>query len=74
MSDPLLTEPSVHGVLFGIDPLLLSSVILVVSYAVLLSEKVNRTVVALLENGQRADGSVLLPEALAPYFGGRELI
>jgi seryl-tRNA synthetase len=24
---------------------------------------------ALLENGQLADGSVLLPAALAPYFG-----
>ena len=28
-----------------------------------------RVVVALLENGQQADGSVVLPEALAPYFG-----
>lgn len=37
-----------HTVLFGLNPLVLSSVILVASYAVLLSEKVNRTVVALL--------------------------
>jgi seryl-tRNA synthetase len=29
-----------------------------------------RLVVALLENGQQADGSVTLPEALAPYLGG----
>lgn len=29
-----------------------------------------RLVVALLENGQQADGTVLLPEALAPYLGG----
>ncbi len=29
-----------------------------------------RLVVALLENGQQADGSVLLPQALAPYLGG----
>ncbi|MDD9876184.1 MAG: ArsB/NhaD family transporter [Magnetovibrio sp.] len=35
-------------VIFGFDPLWLSTVILIVSYAVLLSEKVNRTVVALL--------------------------
>lgn len=29
-----------------------------------------RLVVAILENGQRADGSVVLPEALHPYLGG----
>lgn len=29
-----------------------------------------RVMVALLENGQQADGSVRLPEVLAPYFGG----
>src|SRR6202023_3622355 len=28
---------------------------------------VGRTIVALLENGQRADGSVALPEILVPY-------
>jgi seryl-tRNA synthetase len=28
-----------------------------------------RTIVALLENYQRADGSVTIPEALAPYLG-----
>ena len=37
-----------HGVMFGFDPLIVSTVILLASYAVLLSEKVNRTVVALL--------------------------
>jgi len=29
-----------------------------------------RTVIALLENGQQADGSVRLPQALVPYMGG----
>ena len=33
---------------------------------------VGRTLVALLENGQQADGSVLLPEAIRPYMGGLE--
>jgi seryl-tRNA synthetase len=32
---------------------------------------VGRTLVALLENGQQADGSVRLPEALRPYLDGR---
>jgi len=31
---------------------------------------VGRTVVALLENGQQADGSVVLPAVLKPYLGG----
>ena len=31
-----------------------------------------RLVVAILENGQQADGSVVLPEALRPYLGGIE--
>jgi seryl-tRNA synthetase len=29
-----------------------------------------RIVVAIIENGQQADGSVVLPEALVPYMGG----
>jgi seryl-tRNA synthetase len=33
-----------------------------------------RLVVALLENGQQADGSVLLPEALVPYMGGLQTL
>jgi seryl-tRNA synthetase len=33
---------------------------------------VGRTVVAILENYQQADGSVLIPEALRPYLGGLE--
>jgi seryl-tRNA synthetase len=33
---------------------------------------VGRTLVAVLENYQQADGSVLVPEALAPYMGGIE--
>ncbi|WP_030744568.1 serine--tRNA ligase [Streptomyces sp. NRRL F-5135] len=35
---------------------------------------VPRTIVALLENHQRADGSVVVPEALRPYLGGREVL
>ena len=31
---------------------------------------IGRTMAALLENGQQSDGSVLLPQALVPYFGG----
>jgi seryl-tRNA synthetase len=33
---------------------------------------VGRTLVAILENGQNADGSVTLPAALRPYMGGRD--
>ena len=32
---------------------------------------VGRTLIAVLENGQEADGSVTLPPVLAPYLGGR---
>ena len=35
---------------------------------------VGRTMVAILENFQREDGSVELPEALRPYMGGLESI
>jgi len=35
---------------------------------------VGRTVVAILENFQRENGSVLLPEVLRPYMGGMERI
>ncbi|MCF8096161.1 MAG: serine--tRNA ligase [Desulfobacteraceae bacterium] len=35
---------------------------------------VGRTVAALLENCQQADGSVVIPAALRPYMGGREFI
>ena len=31
---------------------------------------VGRTLVAVLENGQNADGSITIPEALRPYLGG----
>jgi seryl-tRNA synthetase len=34
---------------------------------------IGRTMAALLENGQQADGSVRLPAALAPYFGATEI-
>ena len=35
---------------------------------------VGRTVAAILENYQQEDGSVVIPEALRPYMGGREII
>jgi len=34
---------------------------------------IGRTMAALLENGQQSDGSVLLPQALVPYFGGDKI-
>ena len=35
---------------------------------------VGRTLIAVLENYQQADGSVLVPPALRPYLGGLERI
>ena len=35
---------------------------------------VGRCLIAVMENGQRADGSIVLPDVLAPYLGGRTLI
>ena len=35
---------------------------------------VGRTLIAVLENYQQADGSVVVPEALRPYMGGTETI
>lgn len=35
---------------------------------------VGRTVAAILENYQQADGSVIIPELLRPYMGGKEII
>ena len=35
---------------------------------------VGRTLVAILENFQRKDGSVAIPEVLQPYFGGNEIV
>jgi seryl-tRNA synthetase len=34
---------------------------------------VGRALVAILENGQREDGSVAIPKALQPYFGGEKI-
>lgn len=34
----------------------------------------SRALIAVLENGQQADGSVRLPEALVPYMGGRTVL
>lgn len=35
---------------------------------------VGRTVVAILENFQQADGSIVIPEVLRPYMAGKEII
>jgi seryl-tRNA synthetase len=35
---------------------------------------VGRTLIAILENYQQADGSVVIPDALRPYMGGLEVI
>jgi seryl-tRNA synthetase len=35
---------------------------------------VGRTLIAVLENFQQKDGSVVIPEALRPFMGGREVI
>lgn len=35
---------------------------------------VGRTIIAILENHQNADGSVTIPKALRPYMGGQETI
>jgi seryl-tRNA synthetase len=35
---------------------------------------VGRTLIAVLENYQQKDGSVVIPEALRPFMGGREVI
>ena len=35
---------------------------------------VGRTLIAVMENYQRADGSIAVPEALRPYAGGIEVV
>jgi seryl-tRNA synthetase len=35
---------------------------------------VGRTLIAIIENYQQADGSVVVPEPLRPYMGGLEKI
>jgi seryl-tRNA synthetase len=35
---------------------------------------VGRTLIAVLENNQRADGTIAIPQALRPYMGGIEAI
>ena len=35
---------------------------------------VGRTLIAVLENYQQADGSVVVPDALVPYMGGLKKI
>jgi len=33
-----------------------------------------RTMIAIMENYQQADGSIVVPEVLRPYMGGVEVI
>ena len=33
-----------------------------------------RSLVAIMENYQQRDGSIVVPKALVPYMGGQELI
>jgi len=33
-----------------------------------------RVLIPIIENGQRADGSIVIPEALVPYMGGKSVI
>ena len=35
---------------------------------------VGRTLIAILENYQQADGSIRIPDALVPYMGGLKVI
>ena len=35
---------------------------------------IGRTLLAVLENYQQADGSVIIPEVLRPYMGGQEIL
>ena len=35
---------------------------------------VGRTLIAVLENGQTAEGAVMLPEVLHPYLGGKTML
>jgi seryl-tRNA synthetase len=35
---------------------------------------VGRTLIAVMENYQQADGSIAVPEALQPYMGGCKVI
>lgn len=33
-----------------------------------------RVMIAIIENGQQEDGTVMIPEVLRPYLGGKELL
>lgn len=54
-----LHDPAVQAVIFGLDPLWLASGILIVAYVALLSEKIDRTLVALLGAGMVVVSGVL---------------
>ncbi len=53
------SETAVHAVMFGLDPLWLSTAILIITYVVMLSEKFHRTVIALLGAGVMIISGVL---------------
>lgn len=54
-----MTPPAVAGALFGLSPLAVSLVIFVLTYAVIVTEKINRAVVALLGAGLMVFAGVL---------------
>jgi len=35
---------------------------------------IGRTLLAVMENYQQADGSIIIPEVLRPYMGGTEVL
>ena len=35
---------------------------------------VGRALIAVMENNQQADGSIVVPPALRPYMGGQEVV
>jgi seryl-tRNA synthetase len=35
---------------------------------------VGRTLIAIIENYQKQDGSIMIPEALQPYMGNQQVI
>lgn len=56
------THMATGGVVLGLDPMLLSTLILVLTYVVLLTERVHRTIVALLGSGLVVLGGVVSQE------------
>lgn len=54
-----MTHPAAAGAIFGLSPLLVSLAIFVLTYAVIVTEKINRSVVALLGAGLMVFAGVL---------------